>query len=116
MLRPPAVDVQRLPPLLPFRYPKTRIQVFTHRSFYARPTAVFEDPPHDIAPDNEVLEYVGDSVLSMAVVTLVRNNYRMSIKAISKTMALLHSFFLQLDCGWGLMLYVAAWSACSEWY
>ena len=30
-----------------------RLQVFTHRSFFARPTQVFEDHPEDPSPDNE---------------------------------------------------------------
>lgn len=76
MLSPPSVDIDGLPRLIPFKYPKTEEQVFTHRSFFARPTAVFEDPPSDPAPDNEVLEYVGDSVLSLAVVTLTKKTYR----------------------------------------
>jgi ribonuclease III len=59
-----------------FKHTKTRLQVFTHRSLDARPNAIFEDPPDDIAPDNEVLEFVGDSVLSLAGATLVRNKYR----------------------------------------
>lgn len=74
--RPPAGEVAKIPRLFDFKYVKTRTQVFTHRSFYARPTAVFEDPPDDIAPDNEVLEFVGDSVLSLAVATFVRETYR----------------------------------------
>jgi hypothetical protein len=73
MLRP---DTGRLPRLIPFKYQRTDEQVFTHRSFFARPTAVFEDPLDDIAPDNEVLEYTGDSVLSLAVVTLAKATYR----------------------------------------
>lgn len=72
------MEERALPELLSFKYPRTRTQVFTHRSWSARPTAVFEDPVNDIAPDNEVLEYVGDSVLSLAVVTLVRDTYRSS--------------------------------------
>ena len=76
MLRPPSVDIDRLPRLLPFKYPKTEDQVFTHRSYFARPTAVLEDPPNDPAPDNEVLEYIGGSVLSLAVVTLAKKLYR----------------------------------------
>jgi hypothetical protein len=74
--RPPLAEVAGLPKLLDFRYPRTRTQVYTHRSYYARPTAVFEDPEDDIAPDNEVLEFVGDSVLSLAVATLTRDKYR----------------------------------------
>jgi len=77
MLRPPLVEIDGLPRLMPFKYTRTGDQVFTHRSFFARPTAVFEDPPNDPAPDNEVLEYVGDSVLSLAVATLTKKTYRM---------------------------------------
>ena len=76
MRSPPSVDINGLPRLIPFKYPKTEDQVFTHRSYFARPTAVFEDPPNDPAPDNEVLEYIGDSVLSLAVVTLAKKLYR----------------------------------------
>ena len=82
--RPPLAEVEKLPKLFEFKYPKTRIQVFTHRSYFARPTAVFEDPPDDIAPDNEVLEFVGDSVLSLAVATLTRETYRKHLFALSK--------------------------------
>jgi len=81
MLSPPSVDIDGLPRLLPFKYPKTEDQVFTHRSYFARPTAVFEDPPGDPAPDNEVLEYIGDSVLSLAVVTLAKSMYRTSARS-----------------------------------
>ncbi|KAG8795211.1 hypothetical protein FRC17_008171, partial [Serendipita sp. 399] len=64
-----------MPPLLEFKHPRTKLQVFTHRSFHARPNTVFEDPPDDIAQDYEVLEFLGDSVLSLAVATLVRQTY-----------------------------------------
>lgn len=70
------MDIDGLPRLIPLKYGKTEDQVFTHRSYFARPTAVFEDPPNDLAPDNEVLEYIGDSVLSLAVVTLAKTLYR----------------------------------------
>lgn len=76
MLSPPSVEIDGLPRLLPFKYTRTEERVFTHRSYFARPTAVFEDPPNDTAPDNEVLEYIGDSVLSLAVVTLAKQMYR----------------------------------------
>jgi len=77
--------MEKLPPLFAFRYTKTRIQVYTHRSYHARPTAVFEDKEDDIAPDNEVLEFVGDSVLSLAVATLVRQTYRKSLYTLTGT-------------------------------
>lgn len=74
--RPPEAEVAGIPKLLDFKYTRTRLRVFTHRSYYARPNAVFEDPPDDIAPDNETLEFVGDSVLNLAVATLITTKYR----------------------------------------
>ncbi|OBZ70502.1 Ribonuclease 3 [Grifola frondosa] len=50
-----------------------RLQIFTHRSFYARPTHIFEDMPDDPSPDNEMLEHLGDSVLSLVVTGLMRD-------------------------------------------
>jgi len=76
ILRPPSVDIDGLPRLIPFKYATTEDQVFTHRSYFARCTTVFEDPPNDPAPDNEMLEYIGDSVLSMAVGLLTKKTYR----------------------------------------
>lgn len=61
---------------MPFKYGMTEDQVFTHRSYFARPATHFEDPPHDPSPDNEVLEYIGDSVLRMAVGLLTKRAYR----------------------------------------
>ncbi|KAI0331275.1 ribonuclease III [Cubamyces sp. BRFM 1775] len=52
-----------------------RLQVFTHRSFFARPTHVFEDMPDDPSPDNESLEHLGDTVLSLVVTGLLREVY-----------------------------------------
>ncbi|CCA75199.1 hypothetical protein PIIN_09183, partial [Serendipita indica DSM 11827] len=40
-----------------------------------KPKAIFEDSSDDIAPDNEVLESVGDSALDLAVSSLIRNKY-----------------------------------------
>lgn len=74
--RPPEEEVAKIPKLLDFKHTKTRLRVFTHRSYYARPNAVFEDPPGDDAQDNETLEFVGDSVLNLTVATLVSNSYR----------------------------------------
>lgn len=42
-----------LPPLPAINSEAIRIQVFTHRSFYGRPTHIFEDHPDDPSPDNE---------------------------------------------------------------
>jgi dsRNA-specific ribonuclease len=76
MLRPPSVEVDGLPRLITFKYPRTEDQVFTHRSYFSRRKTVFEDPSNDPAPDNEVLQYIGDSVLSMAVGLLTKKTYR----------------------------------------
>ncbi|KAJ7591464.1 ribonuclease III domain-containing protein [Mycena floridula] len=52
-----------------------RQQVFTHRSFYARPTHIFEDGPHDLSPDNEKFEHLGDTVLGLVVTDLMFDMY-----------------------------------------
>jgi hypothetical protein len=41
------------PPLPAIESPAIRVQVFTHRSVFGRPTHVFEDHPNDPSPDNE---------------------------------------------------------------
>ena len=43
-----------MPPLPKIYSDHLSMQVFTHRSFYARPTHVFEDMPDDPSPDNEM--------------------------------------------------------------
>lgn len=43
-----------MPPLPEIQSEQLRLQVFTHRSFFARPTHVFEDMPDDPSPDNEM--------------------------------------------------------------
>lgn len=43
-----------LPELPEILSPAINTQVFTHRSYYARPTHVFEDDPSDPSPDNEM--------------------------------------------------------------
>lgn len=62
---------QLLPPLPVIKSFAIRQQVFTHRSFFARRHSVFEDRPDDPSPDNERLEHLGDSVLSLAVTDLM---------------------------------------------
>ena len=42
------------PPLPTIRDAALLRQVFTHRSLHARPTHMFEDPPDDPSPDNEM--------------------------------------------------------------
>lgn len=64
-----------LPILLPLESEENRNQVFTHRSFYGRPTSLFEDPPNDPSPDNEFLEYIGDSILNMCSALLLKKMY-----------------------------------------
>ncbi|KAJ3812017.1 ribonuclease III [Lentinula aff. lateritia] len=66
---------EELPPLPQFQSEDIRRQVFTHRSFYGRPNHIFEDHPDDPAPDNEKLEHVGDTVLSLVVTTLMNEMY-----------------------------------------
>jgi len=41
------------PKLPEIRSPAIKSQVFTHRSYYARQTHIFEDLPDDPSPDNE---------------------------------------------------------------
>ncbi|KAJ3719426.1 ribonuclease III domain-containing protein [Lentinula raphanica] len=76
-VRPPVVlePTEQLPPLPTFKSERIRIQVFTHRSFHARPTHLFDDPPDDPAPDNEKLEHLGDSVLSLVVTNLLNEMF-----------------------------------------
>ncbi|KAI0320662.1 ribonuclease III domain-containing protein [Amylostereum chailletii] len=64
-----------LPPLPPIISPELRSLVFTHRSFAARPTHVFEDSPTDPSPDNEILEHLGDQVLGLVVTELLQEMY-----------------------------------------
>ena len=83
----PSLGNHQYPELLRLSDP-TWLQVFTHRSYYARPTDVFEDPPDDLSPDNEKwaicdtesrklkyaaysLEHLGDSVVSLIVTQLI---------------------------------------------
>lgn len=50
--------------------------MFTHRPYFTRPSTVFEYPLNDPAANNEVFEYIGDSVLSLAVGLLTKKIYR----------------------------------------
>ncbi|KAH6914671.1 hypothetical protein BKA70DRAFT_1256728 [Coprinopsis sp. MPI-PUGE-AT-0042] len=59
------------PPLPDIRDRAIERQIFTHRSFYARPTLVFEDHPTDLSPDNERYEHLGDTVLGLVVTNLM---------------------------------------------
>ncbi|EMD40524.1 hypothetical protein CERSUDRAFT_130444 [Gelatoporia subvermispora B] len=69
------VTVEDVPPLPEIQDEAIRTQIFTHRSFYARPTHLFEDLPDDPSPDNEKLEHLGDSVLNLVVTGLLRQVY-----------------------------------------
>ncbi|KAG9081144.1 hypothetical protein FRC06_005794, partial [Ceratobasidium sp. 370] len=53
------------PALPPLSSLALRNQVFTHRSYAARPTNVFEDNPSNPTVDNESLEHLGDSVVNL---------------------------------------------------
>ena len=50
----PNIALGDLPPLPAIHNEALRTQVFTHRSYYARPTHIFEDPLDDPSPDNEM--------------------------------------------------------------
>ncbi|CAL1700256.1 unnamed protein product [Somion occarium] len=71
----PEIPPEDLPVLPEIRDPDLKRRVFTHRSFYARPTHIFEDVPEDPSPDNEMLEHLGDSVLSLVVTGFLREVY-----------------------------------------
>ncbi|ETW84122.1 hypothetical protein HETIRDRAFT_239865, partial [Heterobasidion irregulare TC 32-1] len=64
-----------LPPLPQIRSEDIRKRIFTHRSYAARPTHIFEDTPEDPSPDNEVLEHLGDQVLGLVVTELLYHLY-----------------------------------------
>jgi len=59
------------PPLPVIRSRVIEQQIFTHRSYFARPTHVFEDHPDDPSPDNEKFEHLGDAVLGLSVTDLM---------------------------------------------
>ncbi|GLB34105.1 putative ribonuclease-III-like protein [Lyophyllum shimeji] len=63
------------PPLPVIRSRAIELQVFTHRSFFARPTHIFEDHPDDLSPDNEKFEHLGDAVLGLSVTNLMMQMY-----------------------------------------
>ncbi|KAF8806217.1 ribonuclease III [Phlegmacium glaucopus] len=63
------------PKLPEIHSPAIKSQVFTHRSYYARQTHVFEDLPNDPSPDNEKYEHLGDTVLGMTVTHLLMKHF-----------------------------------------
>ncbi|KZT05581.1 ribonuclease III [Laetiporus sulphureus 93-53] len=68
----PDLVLEDLPPLPEIQSEDIKTQVYTHRSYYARPTHLFEDSPEDPSPDNEKYEHLGDSVVSLVVTSLIR--------------------------------------------
>ncbi|KAJ7637200.1 ribonuclease III domain-containing protein [Mycena rosella] len=68
-------DSYLFPPLPQILQDDIRVRVFTHRSYYARPTNVFEDRSDDPSPDNEKFEHLGDVVLGLLVTSLVLEMY-----------------------------------------
>ncbi|KAH7105615.1 ribonuclease III domain-containing protein [Auriculariales sp. MPI-PUGE-AT-0066] len=52
-----------------------RTKVFTHRSFFARPTHQFEDRLDDLSPDNERLEHLGDSVVGILTTEMILERF-----------------------------------------
>ena len=59
-----------MPPLPEILSEQLRLQVFTHRSFFARPTHIFEDMPDDPSPDNEMYVPVRYYRVSFSLLTL----------------------------------------------
>ena len=67
----PNIEPADLPPLPEIRADALRQQVFTHRSYFARPTHVFEDTPDDPSPDNEW--WVSLSSVSLSAALLIND-------------------------------------------
>ncbi|KAH7931159.1 ribonuclease III [Leucogyrophana mollusca] len=63
------------PPLPDILDEVVKTQVFTHRSYFARPNHIFEDHPDDPSPDNEKFEHLGDTVLGLVVTGLLLEMY-----------------------------------------
>lgn len=79
------------PPLPVFQSDTIRDQVFTHRSFSARPRAAqsFEDPVDDISKDNERLEHLGDTVLALVVADMILKEFpELKVGPATKTKAM----------------------------
>ncbi|KAG8931476.1 hypothetical protein FRC01_001256 [Tulasnella sp. 417] len=69
-------DLKDLPTPLPINDPAMRKRVFTHRSAWGRSTTLFQDPVDDPnPPDNERLEFLGDSILSTVTCLLLHERY-----------------------------------------
>ncbi|KAG8884047.1 hypothetical protein FRB97_005269 [Tulasnella sp. 331] len=67
-------------------------RVFTHRSLFMRSHTLFQDADDDPAPDNERLEFLGDSALGLATATLLENYFpRLRVGPTSKVKALIVS-------------------------
>ncbi|THV08185.1 ribonuclease III [Dendrothele bispora CBS 962.96] len=79
-----------LPPLPDIQSNEVRDQAFTHRSLYGRPGHLFEDPPDDPSPDNEKLEHIGDSIISLVVTMLLNDMYpRLKVGPATKARAMI---------------------------
>ncbi|KAG5648801.1 hypothetical protein DXG03_000150 [Asterophora parasitica] len=68
-------EERNFPPLPVIHARAIELQVFTHRSYFARPTHIFEDHPDDPSPDNEKFEHLGDAVLGLSVTSLLMQMY-----------------------------------------
>lgn len=60
------------PPLPPISDSALLERVYTHRSYAARPSNVFEDQPSNPTVDNESLEHLGDSVVNLCTTVLIQ--------------------------------------------
>ncbi|KAG8949244.1 hypothetical protein FRC04_008846 [Tulasnella sp. 424] len=75
-LRTSRPELKELPELPKIENPDLRKRVFTHRSLWGRANTLFQDPENDpYPPDNERLEFLGDSVLSTVTCTLLHERY-----------------------------------------
>ncbi|KAJ3485269.1 hypothetical protein NLJ89_g11915 [Agrocybe chaxingu] len=68
-------DDALFPPLPEIRSQAIKLQVYTHRSYYARPNHIFEDTPDDLSPDNEKFEHLGDTVLGLTITNLLMDMF-----------------------------------------
>ncbi|KAJ7853891.1 ribonuclease III domain-containing protein [Mycena leptocephala] len=68
-------DSSLFPPLPQIKKEDIRLRVFTHRSYHAGATHVFEYRLDDPNLDNEKFEHLGDSVLGLVITNLILKMY-----------------------------------------
>ncbi|KAG8916131.1 hypothetical protein FRC02_004171 [Tulasnella sp. 418] len=86
----PKFSPEEFPPLPTIDDPEIEKQVFTHRSLFGRSAAAFEDPDDGFHPDNETLEFLGDSIVGLVTTELIREMFpRLRVGPLSKVKSLL---------------------------